>query len=133
MCKTEIYKDGSYPLDFISPCHILWQPLLHEKKKGPKGYDKVPYVTWIRVHPAAYEMASQALTNALTTILKQEKEAGNPSVEVEIADLRGQTNSFDLIGPKSSQVLRGALSLAKMEVPQVKKQVGLISYATKTW
>jgi len=48
-------------------------------------------------------------------------------VEVEIADLRGQFNSFDLIGPKSSQVIRGALSITKGDNSAVKKQVRSIT------
>jgi len=31
-------------------------------------------------------------------------------IDVEIADLRGQINVFEIMGPKSSQVLRGALN-----------------------
>jgi len=80
-------------------------------------------VAWLRVHPAAYEKASQALTDAITSTLENEKQSGRPSVEVEIADLRGQFSCFDLTGPKSSQVIWGALTPVKQNTVDTKKHV----------
>lgn len=130
-----MFEDSAYPFGFISPVQVLWQPTLEEapdakklasnstEDPAPNSENEAHRIVWLRFHPAAYEMASRALTRAVTAVLNHQRESGRPSVEVEIADLRGQFNSFELIGPKSSQVIRGALTLSQSDSPLIKKQV----------
>ena len=70
-------------------------------------------VVWIRIHPAAFDdvLASlqTAASFALRTVKRHLKLRENRTFEVEIADLRGQLNAFEIMGPKSSQVIQGAL------------------------
>ena len=69
---------------------------------------------WIRSHPAVFEEAFSALQNAASLALASLKKAfpteDVQKFEVEIADLRESINVFEIMGPKSNQVLKGALS-----------------------
>ncbi|KAG5642672.1 hypothetical protein DXG03_002356 [Asterophora parasitica] len=68
-------------------------------------------VVWLRVHPSAYEEVLSSLQASTSLSLDAaRRESGGKEIEVEIADLRGQVNAFEIMGPKSNQVLRGALS-----------------------
>jgi ribonuclease P/MRP protein subunit POP1 len=133
VCETELFDDAAYPLDFIAPLQVLWQTQVRSSKNQSKGSEVTTKndnstvgqarVAWLRVHPAAYEKASKALTAATMAVLESEKQSGRPSVEMELADLRGQFNSFNLTGPKSSQVIWGALSPVKQHTVDTKKHV----------
>ncbi|KAG6811630.1 hypothetical protein H0H92_006499 [Tricholoma furcatifolium] len=76
-------------------------------------------VVWLISHPSAYEDVLLSIQTSASLILESDKRQ-NPEkeVEIEIADLRGQVNIFEIMGPKSNQVLRGALS----PIPQDKRE-----------
>jgi ribonuclease P/MRP protein subunit POP1 len=98
-----------------------------KKEKGKENGDKegiqepsgslpvaeISRTVWIRVHPAAFSEVFAALRNAasltLDAVSRNSKE-NRPSEDIELADLRGQLNVFEIMGPKSNQVLKGALS-----------------------
>jgi len=61
-------------------------------------------------------------------VLAAAKEAHEPAAEIEIADLRGHTNTFELTGPKSSQVIHGVVKLASEDKPKEVKEVCSTSY-----
>jgi ribonuclease P/MRP protein subunit POP1 len=44
--------------------------------------------------------------------------------EIEMADLRGSINAFEIMGPKSSQIIEGALKLAAAGNSEDQKKVG---------
>jgi ribonuclease P/MRP protein subunit POP1 len=128
VCETELFGDAAYPLDFIAPLQVIWQihsssPKSQSEDSGVDPAVGIARVAWLRIHPAAYEKVSKALTEATMAVLESEKQSGRPSVEMEIADLRGQFNSFNLTGPKSSQVIWGALSPVKQHTVNTKKHV----------
>lgn len=56
-------------------------------------------------------------------VLATAKEAGEPATEIEIADLRGHTNAFELTGPKSSQVIHGSMKLVSEDKRKEVKEV----------
>lgn len=65
---------------------------------------------WIRVHPAVTSEVHVALRTAASFALDTlGKITGRPECKVDIADLRGGVNMFEIMGPKSSQVIKGAL------------------------
>jgi ribonuclease P/MRP protein subunit POP1 len=72
---------------------------------------------WLRFHPSAHievfdtlkAAASQTLAN-LKAILGDVED-----VNLEISDLKGHLNVFEIMGPKSSQVIKGALSPVRSE------------------
>lgn len=70
-----------------------------------------PRVVWVRCHPAIFEDVFESLQASASYALDQSKKK-DPQVhaEIEIADLRGCINAFEIMGPKSSQVIKGALS-----------------------
>ncbi|KAF8631784.1 hypothetical protein AX17_004999 [Amanita inopinata Kibby_2008] len=68
-------------------------------------------VIWLTFHPAVFNEVFSALQEAASLVLdaaKREK-AGEGAVDIEIADLRGHLNIFEIMGPKTNQVLKGAL------------------------
>jgi ribonuclease P/MRP protein subunit POP1 len=79
---------------------------------GQSGPD-LERTVWVRVHPAAFDdvwgtlqaAASHAVNGASNSAPgESENEA------VKLADLRGQLNVFEIMGPKANQVIKGALS-----------------------
>jgi ribonuclease P/MRP protein subunit POP1 len=89
------------------------------KKKG-KGKEKDVEANfeptrkvWLRSHPSVFNDVFSSLQTAASTVLdvvKRNMREDEKHVDVELTDLRGQVNVFEIMGPKSSQVLKGALS-----------------------
>lgn len=132
--ETDLYKPGSYPFDLIAPVTIMWQPLPVGNTSAPtnappaegsskrrrKGKNNVLANTtqqsptravWVRSHPAVFDDIFAALQGSASLVLDAEKQRHKDVyAEVKIADLRGSVNTFEIMGPKSSQVIKGALS-----------------------
>ncbi|KAH7927632.1 POP1-domain-containing protein [Leucogyrophana mollusca] len=137
MLEMHIYKPGSYPFDLIGPVSVLWKPLPgkddappaastgESKKRKRKGKEKDTSVSdtpsvasqarmlWVRSHPAIYDDVFAALQASASQVLQAEKQRSpEKKSEVQIADLRDKVNVFEIMGPKSSQVIKGALTPA---------------------
>lgn len=132
--ETDLYKSRSYPFELIAPVTIMWQPLPVGNTSAPtnasmtegsskrrrKGKDNAPAntaqqsptrVIWVRSHPAVFDDIFAALQGSASLVLEAEKQRHKDVyAEVEIADLRGSVNAFEIMGPKASQVIKGALS-----------------------
>lgn len=130
--ETHIYGYNTYPDQLLTPATVLWhaetvtsstpkaQTSADDGSEGKgKGKEKATATTssnpehkirtvWIRVHPAATAEAHRALRHAASFAIDSAKQGGR-TVEVEMADLREQFNVFEIMGPKASQVLKGAL------------------------
>lgn len=74
-----------------------------------EGDPSRPRTLWLRIHPTMFNDVSRELQKATSQVLDRPR-TSTEEIEVEIADLRGQVNAFEIMGPKSSQVLKGALS-----------------------
>ncbi|KAG6900179.1 hypothetical protein C0993_001891 [Termitomyces sp. T159_Od127] len=108
-------NEKAYPVPVIQP------PMKRKRKSKGKGKDKeqenstlpdteILRVVWIISHPSTYQdVLSSIRTSASLTLEAFRRENANKEVEIEISDLRGQVNVFEIMGPKSNQVLRGAL------------------------
>ncbi|KAK2465239.1 hypothetical protein APHAL10511_002593 [Amanita phalloides] len=116
--ETYLYKPTSYPFELIAPVTILWQPKAPKNEtesqgNEPQQEDKdVVRTTWLMFHPVVYDDAFAALQHAASLALdsaKRQTTTASAEYEIEIADLRGHLNIFEIMGPKSSQVLKGAL------------------------
>jgi ribonuclease P/MRP protein subunit POP1 len=101
-----------------------------KRKRGGKGKEKadvrqtsaVPAdlsdtdgrTVWIRSHPVVFDEVFSALQMSASMTLEAFKRSPGAtqllSTEVEIADLREHINVFEIMGPKSNQVLKGALT-----------------------
>ncbi|KAH9927049.1 POP1-domain-containing protein [Amylocystis lapponica] len=67
-------------------------------------------IVWVRAHPSVVGEVHLALRTAASFALEIfKKSAPEKEVQVEIADLREHVNVFEIMGPKASQVLKGAL------------------------
>jgi ribonuclease P/MRP protein subunit POP1 len=66
-------------------------------------------IVWIRVHPVAFDDVFKALQEAASLTLSDVNRQGQEA-EIELADLRGQLNVFEITGPKANQVIKGSLS-----------------------
>ncbi|KAL1662437.1 ribonucleases P/MRP protein subunit POP1-domain-containing protein [Schizophyllum commune] len=130
--NTYIYEFQTYPLALVSPASIIWQPRnsIPQKpanKSQGKGKGKAATTVggtstptnpaaekrtlWLRCHADAFKWVFQILQRSVTFALDTYNKAhpDEPSQDVEIADLRGELNIFEIMGPQANQVLRGAL------------------------
>ena len=83
------------------------------KEKDVDSNSEPARKVWLRSHPSVYNEVFSSLQTAassLLDVLKRNMREDEKHVDVELADLRGQVNVFEIMGPKSSQVLKGALS-----------------------
>ncbi|KAJ3873454.1 POP1-domain-containing protein [Lentinula edodes] len=128
VCKTHIYAPNRYPLGLICPITVMWKsrpsiiskPLEEaSKSKKGKGKDKQKEVApeagdnmrvlWIYFHPSMYDEVFSALRTSTSQTLEAAGSQG-VIVDVELIDIRGEVGIFEIMGPKSNQVLRGSLS-----------------------
>ncbi|KAI0345981.1 POP1-domain-containing protein [Trametopsis cervina] len=131
-CDTHLYKPGSYPLELLGPARVLWRGLdsssgepgtsdtnLPSKGDG-KGKEKAntsqksdsKRTVWVWVHPSIFDIAFLALERSVSFALESVKKSNPPpkdTVDVDIADLRNEVNVFEIMGPKASQIIHGAL------------------------
>lgn len=67
---------------------------------------------WLRFHPSVQLEVFDTLKEAASrTLVKYKTDPNGPQeATLEIADLKRHVNVFEIMGPKSSQVIKGALS-----------------------
>ena len=79
----------------------------------PETPDDEIRTVWIRCHPVIFSFVhstlKQAVSSTLDALKKSPKHSQN-SYAVEVIDLRDSINVFEITGPKSSQVIYGALT-----------------------
>ncbi|KAF8895447.1 NUC188 domain-containing protein [Infundibulicybe gibba] len=104
--ETHIYQPRVYPFGLVSPVTIIWQPAPTTTRSATKTR-----AVWLRVHPAAHDQVFSILQSSALLVLESVKQTPEQDItpNIDIIDLRGQVNSFEIMGPKASQVIRGAL------------------------
>ena len=150
MTETYVYGFNKYPYNLIGPAAIIWHADIPEpnmpqapavtrgtKARGKgKGKEKATSadnpqqrtrIVWIRVHPSITDKVHEALRVSTSFALEAVKQAGRIT-EVEIADLREHFNVFEIMGPKSSQVIKGALKPVLEDKREEFKKVAVILY-----
>lgn len=95
--------------------------------------DDTPRIVWIRSHPSVFDDVFSALQISASTIVDVAKNHGRQGVEIELADLRGAVNVFEIMGDKANQVLKGALSLVPDDKRTDLKKVSLIGSHYNAW
>ncbi|KAF9651561.1 POP1-domain-containing protein [Thelephora ganbajun] len=105
-CEALLYMPNSYPYDLIGPITILWRPAVS------LGSDNLPSsrIVWVVCHPSIFESAFRSLAISSSFAVEALKPDDKRRHRVEVVDLRGKFNIFELMGPKSSQVIKGALT-----------------------
>lgn len=112
-----LYHYDRYPQSLIGPMEIVWQPL---------DQTSVEKMIWIRLHPSIFQEAWSAIRSALLTSSNE----GDPPISwddgessVRMRDLRGDVDTFEIMGPLAGNVLRRVLRLCKDEISE-KSKVG---------
>jgi ribonuclease P/MRP protein subunit POP1 len=100
-----------------------------QQPAAPQATDESTRVVWVRAHPAHFDALFAALRDAASAVLASlavpvpavaatataapsgsaPAPAPAPEEHVELADLREQLLAFDVLGPRATHVLRGAL------------------------
>lgn len=128
-----MYKRNMYPYDLIAPLTVMWRPKSilsltsnDRKGKGKETMDFAPTLSnssgtrtvWLRFHPSVEPAVLDALKEAASWMLAQHRKTqeNSPEVSFEIVNLRARFNVFEIMGPKSSQILRGSLSPVNSDV-----------------
>ena len=91
------------------------QSLIEEEmpESQPVSPDEETRTVWIRCHPVIFLSVLSTLKNAVSLsldALKRSPGHSQNSYSVEVIDLRDSINVFEITGPKSSQVVHGALT-----------------------
>ncbi|KAF4577137.1 hypothetical protein EYR36_005124 [Pleurotus pulmonarius] len=110
---THLYLPGQYPLGLTCPITIIWKPAdLPNQTTAPPPEPGSKRTVWLMVHPCVFDTAFEIIQSCASRTLARLDETGDTSAEIEIADLRTRLNIFEIMGPKSSQIIKGALSPA---------------------
>ncbi|KAF8610299.1 POP1-domain-containing protein [Ceratobasidium sp. AG-I] len=115
VCHTHMYGAGSWPNGLIAPATLIWKPVIGVPTASSSETRVPPHEPtdtslsparslWIRVHPAALKDTIASLKAAANQLAVAD--------QVEITDLSGDLNAFEMVGPRTSQVIHGALKLA---------------------
>ncbi|KAG8735621.1 hypothetical protein FRC10_010354, partial [Ceratobasidium sp. 414] len=113
ICSTHLYETDSWPKGLVAPVTILWRPSVSRPKSSESSSTvqnpsagQETRTLWIRVHPASLGRVIESLKSAHKQILTS---------QLEIADLSGDLNAFELVGPRTNQIIHGAFHLANNE------------------
>lgn len=122
--ETTLHATDQYPLGLIGPAEILWQPATSQQpatgNETTIGNDRR---SWIRLHPSIFQDVWRALQVAAQPSTEAENgvnEAG-PSqslrnqlaAPLQIRDLRGEIDAFEIMGPLAGPVLSTILRLCR--------------------
>lgn len=124
--ETHIYKRQSYPYDLVAPLTVIWRPQTQTSsptdRKGKarqtnnfsstQGTVLSTRSVWLRFHPSVHTVVFDTLKEATSYSLSEYRSLHGDSegATIEIVNLQGLVNVFEIMGPKSSQVIKGALS-----------------------
>jgi len=129
---THIYECRAYPFGLIGSATIMWRPVnfqagdqvqcrssdaQKDERTTVEGQKTISSeadhnqsrTLWLRFPPLIFDDVTRELRKATSEVLARPSWSIDET-EVEIADIREQVNAFEIMGPKSSQVLRGALT-----------------------
>jgi ribonuclease P/MRP protein subunit POP1 len=106
-CEALLHMPNSYPYDLIGPVTILWRPTA-SLDSGDLAHS--PRTVWVVCHPSIFEGAFRGLAVSSSFAVEASESDDKRRHKVEVVDLRGKFNIFELMGPKSSQVIKGALT-----------------------
>jgi len=121
---------GSYPYDLAGPVTIMWRPTA---SMDSNDLARSPRTVWVVCHPSIFESAFRSLAISSSFAVEASKSDDKRRHTVEVVDLRGKFNIFELMGPKSSQVIQGALAPVLDVKQEELNQVGpVLSFLAQT-
>jgi ribonuclease P/MRP protein subunit POP1 len=107
MAHATVYEDQTFPYGLIGPVDILWRP--EEQHLEDR-------TVWLRIHPSIYQPTMDLLRGLIS--LGNDEASSSSKVHqpfIVMNDLRGEVDSFEVMGPKSARILRRILRLSKTE------------------
>jgi ribonuclease P/MRP protein subunit POP1 len=115
IAHTTIHHHAQWPYGLIGPTDVLWRPR--------KDADSAERQVWLRFHPAMFDEVWRALNGAVQVVKSQSDDPMELGVKstLKIEDLRGEINSFEIMGPKAGLILQGITSVCKSENPSKRK------------
>jgi ribonuclease P/MRP protein subunit POP1 len=102
---------------------VIWKPQAQpttqpiDKKGKGKATNEIssPSDTrsvWVRFHPSVFMEVFEILKEAASRTLQNYKEQNGdmPEAVLELINMQGLLNVFEIMGPKASQVIKGVLT-----------------------
>lgn len=131
MAELTLHRYREWPGGMIGPAEIFWRPQSLGSTADFKGKRKRTAADastslpkrqiWIRVHPSILNETHSTLVKAITSFYQQRDRSVIPSKSsLELRDLRGEFNSFEITGPKAIQVMGSVLDVCRSEIPPKK-------------
>ncbi|KAF7291584.1 hypothetical protein HMN09_01249500 [Mycena chlorophos] len=124
--ETHVYEPQLYPYGLIGPATIIWRPQNETPTRKGKGKQKatdaqpqdannITRSVWIRAHPSISDAIFETIKKSASIILDRARAVAPPGtvledLGVELEDLSDEINAFEIMGPKASQVIKGALN-----------------------
>jgi hypothetical protein len=88
------------------------------------GSDLSGGTVWIRIHPAGYSTAFDALNKSAGIVSRSAEGVNGTSTSVvEVIDLRNEINAFEISGPRSNQLIWKTLTLVPGTASKEQEQV----------
>jgi ribonuclease P/MRP protein subunit POP1 len=133
MAEVTLHRYREWPAGMIGPAEILWRPQQTPSTSDRKGKRKQvgnpvedsakKRHLWIRIHPAIFDETHKTLVKAISSYYqRREARSADGDIGVEMKDLRGTMNSFEIMGPRAVQILEGILDPCRTD-PAPKKAV----------
>lgn len=108
--QTTLYHDQVYPYGLIGPAEVIWRP---------EEDHLTERTIWLRIHPSIHAETTNLLESLLAAAAGQSSVASTSTAPrqsaIRMTDLRDQIDSFEIMGPKSTSILRRILRLSKTE------------------
>jgi ribonuclease P/MRP protein subunit POP1 len=105
--QATLYHDQVFPYGLIGPVEIIWRP--EEEHLTER-------TIWLRIHPSIHAETISLLETLLAVPSGEASTSTAPQqLNIRMTDLRGQIDSFEIMGPKSARILRRILRLSKTE------------------
>lgn len=132
MAEVTLHRYREWPAGMIGPAEILWRPQATGTTSDRKGKrkqvgnpvdDASKRYLWISIHPSIFDETYKTLVKAISSYYQRpDARSADRGVGVEMKDLRGTMNSFEIMGPRSVQILEGILDPCRSD-PVPKKAV----------
>ncbi|KAJ9109900.1 hypothetical protein QFC19_001880 [Naganishia cerealis] len=144
MAQFTLHRHREWPGGMIGPAELLWRPQAlvtspvngNNKRKRESKTDVSDNPAsntrqlWIRVHPSIVDETYGTFVKAITSFYQQkDRQSTARTSSLEIRDLRGEINSFEITGPKAIQVIGGVLDICRSEIPPKKAFIRHLKYA----
>jgi ribonuclease P/MRP protein subunit POP1 len=138
MAEVTLHRFREWPAGMIGPAEILWRPQETPSTGDRKGkrkqvgdpsarQGKDARQIWIRLHPSIFDETYTTFVKAITSFYQRDNAHPSEGSGVELRDLRGSINCFELTGPRALQILESVLDVCRNETAP-KKAVSMASY-----